>query len=315
MKFAVVVILALFVALAVRATRGIVRDQAAIAAIATRQDVLRARIVALEIRLQTAKDSSSKSEEQLAALGMDSGRGNASAPIRAGQSYAVGDAPRPSGPPSAMTLIASDPQKWMEYRRNYREHCALRYGAVFKWLGLTSEQIERFLDVEVSLEETAIDLSAALELHRLDRDSAEYKKLYGDYNKARVTPKQEILGDLTNKYLEYFRTESVRWYPRELAYAGIFSGETITAAQIERVADILVATCKRQSMQSPAKPGPWAYPSGLNWSAAAAQLKGVLSPTQIETLGLLIDQDKSRDRLDERRERLTAEFKGKLPTN
>ena len=249
-RIAVVVLTALLVALAVRATREIIHVQAAIAGLEPQRESLRAKIVRLEIRLQTAQDSVAKSEEQLAALGADSGRGNARAPGGAVQSKTPGETPPLSRPPSAMTLIASDPQKWAEYRKNYRATVALDYGPVFKWLGLTPEQMEKFADAEVWLMETSIDLQAAVDLHRLDRDSAEYKKLFSRYNASRATKKREVLGDLTDRYLEYFRTESVRWYPRELAYAGIFSGEAITAAQIEQVADILVANCKRYAMNS-----------------------------------------------------------------
>lgn len=310
-RITVVALTTLLVALAVRATREVIRDQAAVAALAPQRDMLRAKMVHVEIRLQTTKDRVASLEEQLAALVADSGRENARAAGGAARSKTPGEAAPPSRPPSPKTLIASDPQKWAEYRKNYRATVDLDYGPVFKWLGLTPEQTEKFKDAEVWLEETAIDLSAAVELHRLDRDSAEYKKLFSRYNASRVTKKQEVLGDLTDWYLEYFRTESVRWYPRELAYAGIFSGEMIAAAQIEHAADILVANCKRQSMQSSAKPGPWAYPAGLNWPAASAQLKGLLSPNQIATLGLLIEQDMAKARLDDRAERLSAQFNGR----
>jgi hypothetical protein len=188
----------------------------------------------------------------------------------------------------------------------------LDYGAIFRWLDLTPPEIETFMEDEMLLDQMLIDLRAAVELHRVDANSNEYKSLMADYNQARNTRKKEILGDRHERYLEYYRTREVRWLPRELVYAGIFSGEPIRAAEVERVADILVANCQRvltTGVPATNPVGAWGYVSGVNWPAAKVQLEGVLSPRQIETLELLIKQELAEQKLRDYRGRLTAQFK------
>ena len=54
--------------------------------------------------------------------------------------------------------------------------------------------------------------------------------------------------------------------------------------QVERAADVLIANSQRK--------GRGVGPNTINWSAARTQLSGVLSPSQIETLGLFVKCDR-----------------------
>ena len=53
----------------------------------------------------------------------------------------------------------------------------------------------------------------------------------------------------------------------------------------------------------------------LDWATAKAQLKDLLSPRQIETLGLFVEKDKAQIRVDDRTKQLTAQFKRQPPLN
>ena len=116
------------------------------------------------------------------------------------------------------------------------------------------------------------------------------------------------MGNLTEAYAEYYAKGGVRFHPQQLAWASTYLGETITAQQIERGTDILDANSRRRV------PSNHAVPEGtINWPAARDQLVGTLSPAQIETLGFLIEERRTRDRVNELTNRLAAQFKKQSP--
>ncbi len=207
---------------------------------------------------------------------------------------------------SPHSIVANDPEKMAVYAKNLRDSLDWDYGSMFKAMALTPEQIEKFKDTEVWLEEMRMDLIASIEAQGLTSDSAEYKKLWTDYMNIRGPKKAEVLGPLFEPYAEYFWTQSVRYYPKQLAWAGVFSGETVTSAQVERVADVLIANSKRRG-EAPAKHGvEW---TTLDWSTASPQLKSLLSPSQLEFLGNAIERDKLQQKVRQRTSQLTAQFK------
>jgi len=181
---------------------------------------------------------------------------------------------------------------------------------MFKALGMSPGQTERFKDVELWLQDARIDLHAAIAAQGLDPNGAEARKLWTDYDKLRTTKKAEALGEFADRYFEYLGTQSVRDYAQQLAWTGIYSGENISSAQVERTADVLIANTRRMVTGPGAK---WLEWETLDWSAAQGQLKDLLSPSQIETLGRFIEKDKAQGRVNQQTRRLTAQFKGQPP--
>lgn len=297
-------ILGLSLAWALGSARRAEQARVALATLAPQTPPLREKINGLEVRLQTAHSA-------LGALEQNVGAATPAKNGSAGGVSAVGGDGAPSEararPLSAQTLVANNPQKMAEYLTLVRGGLDCDYGWIFKRLNLSPAQIEKFKDIETGLTETSMDLQAATELHRLDRDTPEGKRIWEDYNQSRIAKKAELLGADIVPYLELFRTRSVRDYAFRLAWTGIFTGETATADQINRASDILVANSKRRVTDG--YPG-WADVGGLNWPAAKEALRTVLSPTQIETVGNFVQRDAAYAKVDERAKLLTAQFKG-----
>jgi hypothetical protein len=294
---------------AVRAAWEIDQANAAASLVASQRAGLEKATTRLQERLSAADGALAQLGQK---AGQPSGEPGASVGANANtaRSESSAKAEPPARRPSATTLIANDPRWLAEYLNNMRAGLELSYGGMFKALGLSPEQIARFEDAEVWLEETKMDLQATIDARELDPVGATCKKLWSDYEKSRVTKKAEVLGDLTNRYLEYFRTQGVRDYAQQLAWTGAFTSEPVTSAQVERVADILIANCGRRGGGS--GPG-WADPATINWSAASEQLKDLLSPTQISTLAVFFQRDKAQAKVTEQINRLTAQFKGRAP--
>ena len=118
------------------------------------------------------------------------------------------------------------------------------------------------------------------------------------------------MGDLKDRYFEYYRTQEVRDYAQQLAWTGVFTGEPVTSTQVEHATDILVANSKRTETGN--RRG-WVDLATINWAVASVQLKQVLSPVQIETLGLFVEKGRAQTILMEQTARLTAQFKGQPP--
>ncbi len=302
-------VLAVMVAFAVRATRQARDAREALTALAPQPDRLRKKADQMNARLQTAREALRILDSTSAGAAAESPTGSQAKGAVAGKS-ASGSAAAPAQRPNPLTLVANDPAKMAEYSRNFRAGLDLRWGGMFKAIGMSPVQIEKFKDVELWLQESRVDLQAAIAAQGLDSNSVEAQKLWTDYNNLRTTKKVEALGDLADRYFEYFGTQSVRNYSQELAWTGIFTGESISSAQVERTADVLIANTKRMLTGPGAK---WVDLPTLDWTAASQQLKGVLSPAQIETLGRFVEKDKAQARVNQQTRRLTAQFNARVP--
>lgn len=299
-------VLVVMIALAVRATRQARDAREALAALASQPDELRKKANQMDARLQTAREALRILESTSAGAAAGSAAVSQAKEAVAGKSTS-GSAAAPAQRPNPLALVANDPAKMAEYAKNFRAGLDLRWGGMFKAVGLSPEQIEKFKDVELWLQEASVDLQAAIAAQGLDPSGAEAQKLWKDYSQLRSTKKAEALGDLAERYFEYLGTQSVRDYAQQLAWTGIYTGESISSAQVERTADVLIANTKRVATRSGAK---WVDLATLDWTAASAQLKDVLSPAQIETLGRFVEKDKAQARVNQQTQRLTAQFKG-----
>lgn len=300
-RLAALATLVLLVVFLVRATLQLREANAAIAALAEPRSQLREAAARMESRLQYAKAALLKLEDTSAAAAIESGK------ALSGSSGALVGSDAPAKPVRQLkpaTLIANDPKKMAEYSKHFRTNVAWLYGGMFKAVGLSPEQIEKFKDVEVWLREAEMDLEAAVDTQRLSRDSAEYGKLYSEYEQSRAPKKREILGDLADKYFEYYWTINPRTVAMGLAWTGVFTGEPVTGVQVERAADVLIANSRRRG---PDLPG--VLPSTVDWSTARTQLGGILSPTQTEMLGQLVEKDNAVRKYYYENSRLTRQFK------
>ena len=235
----------------------------------------------------------------------------------------------------AGAIIANDPRKLAEYAQNFRASLDHTYGGMFKALRLSAEQREKLKDLKVWLEEQRMDLNAAVAMQRLDSNYAwalataravndltvltldpniasdPTAVLSKEWHKTRMTKEAALLGDLVDPYREYYRTQAVRFRAQELAGTAVYSGEPVTSAQVERTTQVLADNSQRG--QTGAARG-WVMPNTVNWETARAQLQGVLSPSQIATLGNIIQRDATQAKVNELTKRLTVEFKARQPS-
>ena len=310
-KFLIMVlaVLALAGGFAVRATREASQNRTAIDAVASDRAGLLATAASLEQQLRTASAALAKPEPKAGLPPGESGVGDGVGVSAAAS--ASGPAAKPATPtsrPTAQTIIANDPQKLSDYLQGYRADLDLRYGGMFKALGFSAEQAEKWKDVQVGDTLRWMDLSAAMEMQGLDRNSAAYKKLAAENTKIRVTKERKLLGDLWAPYQEYNRAEAVRYLAKELAGTAVYSGLPVTSAQVEQTTQILAANSQRY----PSSVGKGSVKTNtVNWPAARAQLQDVLPPVQVEILGRLIQRDATDAKAGEQTRRLTAEFKAK----
>jgi hypothetical protein len=210
---------------------------------------------------------------------------------------------------SARALLAGDPAMRPTYLANFRARLDLDHGGMFKALRLSPEQIEKFKDTEVWLHQERIDLEAAIETQQLDRNSPEARQLWSDYFKASTAKRTEALGQLGERYLEYSNTTNIRDEVQKLARPDIVPEETVTADQVERATDILVANSQRKS-----DGGRGVKPGTVNWPVAREQLKAILSPAQIERLGLFMEREAVNARYLQLQTQVTAEFRSRVAT-
>jgi hypothetical protein len=294
-------LLALF---AFRAMRDATEARAATAAMVARNDQLRNEVNQQEKRLREANVSAAAVKSPTAALRSDSSRSaeptmnstTSSAPQKTAYERRV----------SARVLIASDPKMRSTYLANYRARLDLDHGGMFKALRLSPEQIEKFKDAAVWQHQERIDLEAAIEAQRLERDGPEARKLWADHFKASAAKRTEALGELGERYLEYSNTTSLRDQVQKLARPDVVPGETVTADQVERATDVLIANSQRKS-----DGGRGVVPGTVNWPVAREQLKGILSPAQTEQLGLFVERGTVDARYIQLQTQLTAEFRSK----
>lgn len=300
---AALAVFALIAGFAVRSARQIAWGKTELGALAAQRDEMRQEAIALEVRLQSTSTALAGSRDESPARVEPAGgtarefvtpRGTQTNPENGGRRL------------NPMTLIANDPRKMAEHLKNVRASVELGYGPLFRAIGASPEQIEKLKDVEVALEQTRMDIQAAVDLHQLDPNSAAGKRLWDDYNQARVAKRAEALGDVNHRLVDYDRSESVREIARMLAVTGVVTGERATADQVYRAGNILAANCKRWSTDS--YPG-WTDEATIDWDVAKEQLKSVLSPAQIDILRLQIESSKIKAKLNDRTRLLTAEFK------
>jgi len=303
----VLAVMALASLLAVRATREANENRAAIDALAAERTGLRATTASLEQRLRTASEALAQSEQKTGQPPGEPGAG-ADANAAASGNDIIAKPATPARRLSATTIIANDPPKLAEHLQNYRASLDLFYGGMFKALGFSVEQVEKWKDVAVWDTQRWMDLSAAVEMQGLDRTSDAYKKLAAEFTKSRVAKERELLGDLEPRYREYNKLEPVRELAKRLASWVIYWGEPVSLAQVERTTQILAAHSQRN--QTGSLRG-WVAPDTINWEAARAQLQDVLLPKQIETLGFIVRQRATEVKADALTKRLTAEFKAK----
>ena len=183
----VLAVLALAGGFAVRATWEAAQTREALGAIESQRVGLLATSASMEQRLRTASQALAQLEQEPRGAPGESGAG-----VGANAAALRNDpAAKPATPArrlSATTIIANDPQKMAEYFKNYRASLDLTSGGMFKALGFSAEQAEKYKDMRVLGYQRRMDFDAAVEMQGLDRNSAAYIKLFYVITTPKIGP-------------------------------------------------------------------------------------------------------------------------------
>jgi hypothetical protein len=283
------VIIAIGVGVSVRAKHERTASEAALRDVSAEHAALRHNVTRERQRLQLARDARSS-------------------PRVGSRSEAAGTITAPSRPLSPEAALANNPALLAEHLRNLHDVPDWGFAQMFHAVGFSPEQIAQWKQMIVQGSQRRLDLIAAVEAQGLGRNSETFKMLNAENEKLRRQREAEILGDLEPKYREYQRLEGTRGLVEWLTRTGVYLEEPITGQQIERATQILAANTREVLRSSNGQEAPV-----IDWATTAAQLKDILSPSQIATLQKLGEQFEkvglASQRVDERTKLLTAQFK------
>ncbi len=292
-------------AVAVRVNARARRAASEAAADAAETAALGVKIGDVEDRLRAAQAAHSELEKKIAAL-----QTAATAAEHAGSA-----GQKPSGAKRSLnpaTVIANNPEKLAAYLKDFRESLYLKYGAMFHALGLSPEQIEKFLDLKVWTEQHDMDVIAVAETKGIDSRNpspeamAAFKTMQREEAATIKQREADIFGPLIDQYRGYVQAESVRTLVRRLSSSEAYPETPLTAAQVERVTQILADNSRRSSGGSVVR-------LTVNWANAGAQLEGVVSAGQLALLQQVHRQMEAVQSSQQELNRALAPLKSSMP--
>jgi hypothetical protein len=162
-----------------------------------------------------------------------------------------------------------------------RVSLAAKYAYLFRTLGLSSEQSEKFLDITLKRVEQGVDLGAAVRAQGLSVDDPMVDKLGLQMRQECETAQRELLGEAGFRQLQDFeRTADMRELVRSMAGAATVAGTPFTPQQAEQLIQVLAnANDKYRS-------GGKASVQNTDWGAVEAPARAILSETQYAFLQL-----------------------------
>jgi hypothetical protein len=293
----VVVVLALAGGVTFRAAKEASRNREAIAGLVEQRAQLDSLTSRLDARNRAANAALASLTEKLARTPESKDQSPA-----ASGSEPVNTSTRRRGV-EVQAVIARDPQKAADYSRNTRVRWDLHHASMAEALGLSPEQIEKMKAWADSSTGRRMDVIGALETHGLDPNpNGETFKTLETQMRGGASP-AEFLAEKASPWLEYLSRRLIVMLFHDLAGFAIYSGESITSTQVEEAAKILAAHSTGRIGANRVDP------ATINWPAARSQLAGVLSPTQIATLGDRIESSEINRKMNAREALLTEQFK------
>jgi len=162
-----------------------------------------------------------------------------------------------------------------------RVSLAAKYAYLFRTLGLSSEQSEKFLDITLKRVEQGVDLGAAVRAQGMSADDPVVDKLGLQMRQECETAQRELLGEAGFRQLQdYERTADMRELVRSTASAATVAGTPFTPPQAEQLIQVLAnANDKYRS-------GGKASVQNTDWDAVEAPARAILSEAQYAFLQL-----------------------------
>jgi hypothetical protein len=177
--------------------------------------------------------------------------------------------------------IKEDPKVQNLALASTRVSLAAKYAYLFRTLGLSSEQSEKFLDITLKRLEQNEDLVAVVRAQGLSVDDPVVDKLGLQMRQECEAAQRELLGEAGFRQLQdYERTADMRELVRSMAGAATVAGTPFTPQQAEQLIQVLAnANDKYRS-------GGKASVQNTDWGAVEAPARAILSETQYAFLQL-----------------------------
>lgn len=306
---ALLVVLAVVTGFTVDVTSQANQNLESVRALAAQRTQLASLTSRLEARSRAAKSALANLEEKEARAAVGAQDGSANGPSSESPAQPRPPMRRPSQD-AINAIIGRDPKKSGEWVRALRESFDLQNASIVEALGLSAEQIAKLQARAAGMQERTMDVMGALAIQGLDPDGNEAKALRRQLQPGASW--SEILGEKYPLWLEYMgRRLIVSAIVDDLAGFAIYSGDPVTSAQVEQAAQVLAAnsTGRVPDTRFAGLGVAVVDPATINWAAARSQLGGILSPTQIATLGDGIEYSQKQREANAREAQLTAEFK------
>jgi hypothetical protein len=170
----------------------------------------------------------------------------------------------------------NDPKEQLRQLAARRLALGSIYGPLFRSLGLSPAQSERFLDVTLKGEERQMDLSAVMRSQGLAEDDPTVIKLRADSDAELQTAQRELLGEAEFRQAQdYGRTSVVRELVSGLAGAAAVAGTPITAQQAEQLTYLLANSSGHYRSGGPAEV------AEIEWDKIDTPARAILSESQL----------------------------------
>jgi len=182
-------------------------------------------------------------------------------------------------------FLAAHPGSRDLIRQQVNANLDARYGALFKALNLSPAQLDAFRRI-MDAAAQPMNLMVPAGQYALS-PSAEH--LSEDQKNAQL---QDLLGPQGfQQYLDATRLAPLRGLVAQLAAASYYTPTPLTADQGAQLQSLLAAQSSTYADGGVANPG------SVDWNQAMTQAKGILSPSQLASLGLLQQQTAANQNL------------------
>jgi hypothetical protein len=176
----------------------------------------------------------------------------------------------------AFREFEKDPKQQIHRLAARRLALAAIYGPLFRSLGLSSVQSEKFLDLTLKGEEQQMDLSAIMRSQGLSEDDAVVAKLQKESDAELQGALRELLGEAGYRQAQdYGRTSVVRELVSGLAGAAAVAGVPINAQQAEQLTYLLANASSRYRSGGPAEV------AEIEWDKIDTPARAILSESQL----------------------------------
>jgi hypothetical protein len=210
-------------------------------------------------------------------------RRKADQPASAPKTATTSTAPRkPGAMADGVTLAAlvrENPQLQLLQLAARRAQLATLYGALWRQLALTPEQIAKFQDLYIAREEQQMDLFHTAQAQGKPMNDPALQKLLNQVETQHRAALHDLLGDAsTTTFNEYQRSTAVRELTSGIVGGAALAGVAFTSEQAEQLVQVLA------NASPDYRDGRYANPSKLDWASAAAPARAFLSAAQVEYL-------------------------------